>query len=1227
MKKTNRIFLIVFCILLTALTGIAGAQQPVVPQPCACLDANGIPYQKGTPGNTLCYQYTKDQTLYLSETLTLDQCAANNAAWVTQQEQLRQLQEAEQKKLAEEAAKQAAAAEEAAKQAAAAEEAAKQAAAAEEAAKQAAAAEEAAKQAAAAEEAAKQAAAAEDAAKQAAAAEEAAKQAAAAEESAKQAAAEEAAKQAAAAEEAAKQAAAAEEAAKQAAAAEEAAKQAAAAEDAAKQASAAEDAAKQAAAAEEATARQVVDSFSDGGVSNLKSDFVQVFETTTFPQLLISSSDSDDGNPSGSSEGDSAPVIPEVNVTVFSPGGPVSQMDQNETQVDLKSDISNKKLEEIKEIPVLEPVMTNVTNEQESNQSGELSDEDPDKSLLTKNMDELLISKEDEKTETSLPANVPVISTEDRDKSLDNVESGDGTDSGTEGGDVINGDDTEKGSKENTEGGNDIVSSTEGGEETDKSAEDVEKSDVKTDDSEESGITEDGVDDEKKSVEDEKKDEPAAGQKESGLTDGAKAELSGILSSEELADADFAWLTADWLDEHSGEFTASVLAELSEIFSLKNKPMIMLKGPAPAVSLEGKLNSIALSKPSEGSTVPAGNVTFEWNYDYDAGSEKTDVVFKLSLSIITAKDSKTYETTVSSVSCADRRCAYTENLSSYPDADVTWYVSGTYGSDSSADTKTSGTQSFKLKAVSPTLTPTPTATPTATPLPKPKAPVQECPKGRYTVRNLGFYWAPSENAEKYLVEWRNDKGQKGSLSLSNTDVTCQNNRCIVSTTLPGTGQYAWTVTAINSSGSARSGEMKFEIAANITTPQAYRPDGTIVNRTYPSFEWEDVRDGAIEYRIQVVGKYDSRIRMDRWYSVKDIYVGKGICYVKTDLFLPAGTYSWRVQARNKDFASGWSSWRDFYVECDYCNYNNVYYNNYANTVPSCSYPVGTITVNKPEFQWRTLTGASYYMVKLLDSSGQTLFENQVSSSNCTIELCKWTPNYTLTKNGNYTWSVAGYGGNGALWNIAYGSFTYQGAAVMKAISYLRPAQNGYLTNEAPVILWTDPGEGAALFHIEIFNNANTLLFSADLNREQAWCDGNTCSIEFKTIPDAENYRITVTPYSEFNTKGDMISLVFSKGGKVLKLSSPKGGAVVSSRPLFRWPLEYSESTSYELILTDAQNNVTTISPLVCGAVGVTCEEGEVFYSPASALPAGTYTVKLAVVGANALSEEVRITVK
>ena len=527
----------------------------------------------------------------------------------------------------------------------------------------------------------------------------------------------------------------------------------------------------------------------------------------------------------------------------------------------------------------------------------------------------------------------------------------------------------------------------------------------------------------------------------------------------------------------------------------------------------------------------------------------------------------------------------------------------------------------------PTPTMTPTATPTATPKPKPKSPVQECPIGRYIVRNLGFYWAPSENAESYLVEWWNDRGQKGSLTLSNSDVTCQNKRCIASATLPGEGKYAWRVTAKNASGTARSGEMKFEIASNITPPQAYRPDGTIVNRTYPSFEWEDVRDGAIEYRIQVVGKYDSRIRMDRWYSVKDIYVGKGLCYVKTDLFLPAGTYSWRVQALNQDFTSGWSAWRDFYVECDYCNYNNVYYNSYANTVPSCSYPVGTITVNKPEFQWRTLTGASYYMVKLLDSAGKTLFENQVPSSNCTIELCKWTPNYTLTKNGNYSWSVAGYGGNGALWNIAYGSFTYQGKVVMKPMSYLRPAQNGYLTDEAPVILWTDPGEAAALFHIDIFSNANALLFSADLNREQAWCDGNTCSIEFKTIPDANNYRITVTPYSEFNTKGDMISLVFSKGGRILKLSSPKEGATVSTRPMFRWPLENGESTAYELLLTDAQNNVTTISPLVCGAVGVTCEDGEAFYSPAAALPAGTYTVRLAAAGTNARSEEVHITVK
>ena len=1159
MKNMNRICFFIVCILLMALAGTAAAQQTVIPQQCACLDERGIPYPEGTPGNTFCYQYNKDKVLALSDTLTLQQCAANQAAW-KQQELLRQQ--------AEEEARQKAAAEEAERQRLAAEEAARL-----------------AQAQAEAEEAARKAA--EEAAQKAA--EEAAQKAA---EEAAQKAAEEAAQKAA--EEAAQKTA--EEAAQKAA--EEAAQKAA------------EEAQRQAEAQTVAPGAVVPELKTVPEALQPSADLLISQTDTTVPVLLSSPNNLDGGNSSEGSDGDRIAVEPEIRVNAFSTGRMTPQTVQDDTAADDLT-ASGEQSGEDQQIPVLVPNLLR-SGTGEGTEGG----------------------TDDVKTDGTGTSAGTGGGTGDvkSDGTGEDAGTGDGT------GDVKKTDGTGEDAGTEGTGTEDALDGKDGEDPKDVSLE--EKPADQKDEKNTAPVVSDGTVETDPVTE--KITEGDKADPESGLSEAVRKELSTLLTNEELEDADHNWLTEEWLETNLDKLSESSAIELELILMEKTlneetSPMVSLMMAPPVVSIEGELKGIQLSTPN-GGTVTTAAVPFVWTYQYDESTPKTDVQFILSMTIKTEKDTVNLSTTVSSAACADSICKYTADLGAYKNASVTWDVSGTYESGGSTHTVNSaGSRSFTLKVadstptptatIPPTQTQTPTMTPTATPKPKPKAPVQECPTGRYIVRNLGFYWAPSENAESYLVEWWNDRGQKGSLTLSNSDVTCQNKRCIASATLPGVGNYAWTVTAKNESGTARSGEMKFEIASNITTPQAYRPDGTIVNRTYPSFEWEDVRDGAIEYRIQVVGKYDSRIRMDRWFNVNDIYVGNRICYVQTDLFLPAGTYSWRVQARNKDFSSGWSSWRDFYVECDYCNYNNVYYNNYANTVPSCSFPAGTITVNKPEFQWRTLTGASYYMVKLLDSSGKTLFEKQVPNSNCTIELCTWNPDYTFTKNGNYTWSVAGYGGNGLLWNTAYGSFTYQGTVVMKAMSFLRPAQNGYLTDEAPVILWTDPGEAAALFHIEIFSNANVQLFSADLNREQAWCDGNTCSIEFKTIPDAENYRITVTPYSEFNTKGDMISLVFSKGGRILKLTSPKEGAAVSTRPMFRWTLEDGESTAYQLLLTDSQNNVTTISPLVCGAVGVTCEEGEAFYSPATALPAGAYTVRLSAAGMNALSEEVHITVK
>lgn len=645
-----------------------------------------------------------------------------------------------------------------------------------------------------------------------------------------------------------------------------------------------------------------------------------------------------------------------------------------------------------------------------------------------------------------------------------------------------------------------------------------------------------------------------------------------------------------------------------------------------SVSIEGKLASISLSTPAAEDTITSLPVTFTWVYA-TSDENPVDAEFELTLQIHDddvegSSAIKTSVVTVDSASCANAICSYTAGDElGILNGTVTWSVSGTYSDNGNPVTVASENPSSKTFWIHVSSDPTPE------PTPAPAAPVLECPKGRYMVRTLGFYWAPSEYADTYTVNWSDDKGHSGNMTLSNSDASCQAGRCITYTTLPGTGNYTWTVTARNTAGKATSKSMRFEIASNVTTPTPYAPNSSYYNRNYPAFQWEDVQDGVTDYRVQVVGKYNNHIYWDRWFSTSELYIGDGVCYVQTDLFLPAGTYSWRVMGKNSEFSSGWSSWLDFTVNCDYCNSTGAYYGTYTNTVPTPTYPTAVITVLNPDFQWRTLTGAAYYIVDVYDASGKQVIEQNVNASNCTAELCTWKPNITLPGNGSYTWSVKGYGANNGLWGSATGSFTVQAAIKMNAITFRSPVEGGYLSQDTPLVIWTDPGDTCVMFEISVYDNTNAKLLTAQLNRDQAWCDGLTCSIQFATIPDGENYKISVTPYSELNTAGETVYLTFSKGVQPLKLTSPKEGTTAQSRPLFRWTLDAGEGASYELLITDSAGVETLISPLICGENGVTCEEGEAFYIPTDALASGSYSAKLGIQGASAIGEAVNFTVK
>lgn len=405
----------------------------------------------------------------------------------------------------------------------------------------------------------------------------------------------------------------------------------------------------------------------------------------------------------------------------------------------------------------------------------------------------------------------------------------------------------------------------------------------------------------------------------------------------------------------------------------------------------------------------------------------------------------------------------------------------------------------------------------------PEAPVPEYPVNAETTEIIGFYWTPSANAENYEVSWRNEQGTEGSVELADSSWSCQMGRCIAYEEVPGAGSYTWTVTASNEAGSAVSEESAFTVRMGIPTPDAYRPSSALNSRKALTFEWQAVGSAPTEYRIQVLDRNSGTICVDRTIPAAAIYVVNGECYIETDIYLPEGEYSWRVQGSNETERSGWSGWREFQLSCADC-----YLGNYMNTVTAVYSPNGRTLDPDLRYEWLAVTGASYYQLNMKDASGTDVLTESVLASVCGDFTCSYDPDLTLTPGEVYTWSLSTCGATGARWGTAEGTVGLIETADAPAVAFTGPADNGTLDPEYPQVVWTDPGIAAASFRLIVCDAEGNALLYTDLTREDAWCDGQTCSVVFMEIPEGTGYRIYVTPYSETNTPGPTAALTFNR---------------------------------------------------------------------------------------------------
>lgn len=411
----------------------------------------------------------------------------------------------------------------------------------------------------------------------------------------------------------------------------------------------------------------------------------------------------------------------------------------------------------------------------------------------------------------------------------------------------------------------------------------------------------------------------------------------------------------------------------------------------------------------------------------------------------------------------------------------------------------------------------------AVPIDTPEAPVPEAPQGEFSSKTMGFYWAPSKNASFYDVHWQNDRGYEDVLELENDDWTCQMGRCILFAELPSDGNYTWTVTAGNEGGTAESEEISFTIPSMIPAPDAYRPNTTLSNQRPLTFEWEDVGYNTTTFRIQVMDVNTDQICIDTRYNSDAMKHVNGVCFLETEEYLPSGSYVWRVQGANDSSVSDWSGWQTFDISCPECQAGT-----YLNSTSAAIFPNGITIEAHPRFVWRAVTGAESYQLEIKDSKGTIILDENVPSTNCQLELCGYVPELTLSNGESYTWTTTTYGWNNSYWGSANGAFSYVKPNIeIKQISFIVPENTVSLDPDNQQIIWTDPGKEAAAFRLGIRENGEDWLFVSDLSREEAWCDGLTCSIQFHTIPEGDNYEIVVIPYTEYNTPGNAASLTFN----------------------------------------------------------------------------------------------------
>ncbi|MBF0357696.1 MAG: cadherin repeat domain-containing protein [Magnetococcales bacterium] len=379
------------------------------------------------------------------------------------------------------------------------------------------------------------------------------------------------------------------------------------------------------------------------------------------------------------------------------------------------------------------------------------------------------------------------------------------------------------------------------------------------------------------------------------------------------------------------------------------------------------------------------------------------------------------------------------------------------------------------------------------------------------------------------------------------------------------------------------------------------PTGTITETTTPAsidFTWA-ASSGATYYKLEVTDTSGSTQYFRLWYPATDIGCssGTGSCTATPTTTFNAGTYSWNITPYGSS-GLGTSTSAVFALE--------------NSTETSSGEPSGTTTDTTPTYQWSATSSATYYQLRVVNSSGSDIHKKwyTADASGCSggVGTCSLTPNLILST-GSYIWytkpwtSSAGTESDGIAFVVSDAEDTTPGTPTPTTPS-------GAITDTTPTYSWTAT-ENSTHYTLVVSDGTSTII-NTQYSTSDLGCSvgSGTCSITpTTTLTDGTSYSWTLTPYNSTDdvTGSTSSSVDFNVDTSSLTPGTPTptspSGTITTLTPTYSWTAT-DNSNYYTLVVTDGTNLIIN-SQYSTGDLGCSVGSGTCSITPATNLTDGT----------------------